>query len=144
VADYRLRAVRDVRARTERARVGELASAVGDARATQARLDAAKERSKAARNAVDEAVVARDTLLSSGATSTQLAQADRFIARLRKALGDALAEEVRCEVAQLERDGHADAARLTLRRARAERDVIERHFERWRASQKKLGERRDD
>jgi hypothetical protein len=144
VADYRLRAVRDVRARTERARVGELASAVGDARATQARLDAAKERSKAARNAVDEAVVARDTLLSSGATSTQLAQAERFVTRLRRALADEVAEEVRCEVAHLEREGDADAARLTLRRARAERDVIELHFERWRASQKKLGERRED
>jgi hypothetical protein len=143
VADYRLRAVRDVRARTERARVGELASAVGDARATQARLDGAKERSKAARDAVAAALVARDTLLSSGATSTQLAQAERFVARRRKALADALAEEVRCEVAHLEREGDADAARLTLRRARAEREVIERHFERWRTEQKKLADRRE-
>ena len=133
-----------MRVRTERARVGELASAVGDAQATQARLDAAKARTQAARDAVRAAVVARDTLLSSGATSTQLTQADRFIARRRKELADALAEEVRCEVIHLEREGHADAARLTLRRARAEREVIERHFARWRASQKKLAERRED
>lgn len=112
-------------------------------RVTQARLDAAKARTQAAREAVHAAVVARATLLSSGATSTQLTQADRFIARRRHELSVLVAEEVRCEVSHLEREGDADAARLMLRRARGEREVIERHFERWRAERKKLADRRE-
>lgn len=143
MADYRLSAVRDARARAERAKQGELADAVGDARQTQSRLDGARARTVAARTAVTEANDARQQLLSAGASSTALAQADKFIARRRHELELALADEDRCEAAHAEREGHIDAARITLRRARAEREVIERHFERWRQERKKLADRRE-
>ncbi|HUS33023.1 MAG TPA: hypothetical protein VMZ53_31185 [Kofleriaceae bacterium] len=141
---YRLAAVRDVRARTEKTRKGELANAVGDAHETESRLAAAATRTQAAKTAWLAARATRDTLLASGATSTHLARADHFIERRRRELQRAIAEEARCETAHLERQGKVDAARLVLVRARAEREIIERHFERWRSERKKLIERRED
>ncbi|NVB82055.1 MAG: hypothetical protein HOV81_26980 [Kofleriaceae bacterium] len=70
--------------------------------------------------------------------------AERFVARRRRDLADALAEEARAEDAHDARLGHVDAARSSLTRAHAEREVIERHFERWRTERKKLAERRED
>lgn len=70
--------------------------------------------------------------------------ADRFVARRRRELADALAEEAHAEDAHEARLGHVDAARRSLARARAEREVIERHFERWRTERRKLAERRED
>lgn len=70
--------------------------------------------------------------------------AERFVARRRRDLADALAEESRAEEAHAARLGHVDVARSSLTRARAEREVIERHFERWRTERKKLAERRED
>ena len=141
---YRLAAVRDVRARDEKSRKAELSSAVGDARETQARLDAARARTRAAQTALAAAQSTRETLFSTGATTAQLARADQFIARRRRELAQTIAEEARCEAAHSERQGKVDAARLVLARARADREVIERHFERWRAERKKLAERRED
>ena len=141
---YRLAAVRDVRARDEKSRKAELSSAVGDARETQAKLDAAHARTKAAQDALGAAQTARETQLSTGATTTQLARADQFIARRRRELAQTIAEEARCEATHTERQGTVDAARLVLARARADREVIERHFERWREARRKLADRRED
>jgi len=141
---YRLAAVRDVRARNEKARKGELAVAVGDAHEILAKLDAARTRTKAARDAVVAGCAGRDALASAGATGAQLALADQFIARRRRELDQTVAEEIRCEAAHAERQGKVDAARLVLARSRAERQVIERHFERWRDERKKLLDRRED
>lgn len=139
MADYRLSAVRDARARSERAKQGELADAVGDARQTQARLDAARARTVAARTALSDALAARHGLLTAGA----LATADKFIARRRHELTSALADEDRAVAAHATHTQQIDTARLALRRARAERQVIERHFEHWRTEQKKLADRRE-
>jgi len=138
---YRLAPLRDVRTRDEKTRKGELASAVGDARETQAKLDAARARTQAAHAVLDVALTTRDTELATGA---QLAGADRFIARRRRELDQAVAEELRCEAAHTQRQGKVDAARLVLARARADREVIERHFAKWRDTRKQLAERRED
>ena len=137
---YRLAPLRDVRTLKEKAKKGELASAVGDARETQAKLDAARARTQAARTALD---VARTTPATE-TTGAQLARADLFIARRRRDLERAIAEEARCEAAHAERQGMVDAARLVLARARADREVIERHFAKWREARQKLAERRED
>ncbi|HTL37071.1 MAG TPA: hypothetical protein VL326_28245 [Kofleriaceae bacterium] len=141
---YRLAAVRDVRARDEKSRKADLSSAVVDARETQGKLDAARARTKAAQTALAAAQTARETQLLAGATTTQLARADLFLARRRNDLAQTIAEETRCEAAHSERQGKVDAARLVLARARADREIIERHFERWRNERKKLADRRED
>lgn len=141
---YRLAPVRDARARDERIRRGDLAVAVGDARETAARLEAARARTKAARDAVTAAVASRATLLDRQTTPAQLALADQYIARKRGELERALGEELRAEAAHEHRLGSLDEARQRLARAKADREVIERHFARWRETRKKLAERRED
>lgn len=139
---YRLAPVRDARARDERVRRGDLAAAIGDARETQGRLDAARSRTVAARTALAGAIATRQSLLTG--TPAQLVLAEQFVARRRRDLADALAEEGRAEDAHDARLGHVDDARRSLTRARADREVIERHFERWRTERKRLAERRED
>jgi hypothetical protein len=141
---YRLAAVRELRTRDEKSRKGELANAVGDARETLAKLEATRARTQTAKAAWLGARASRDQLLDAGATSQQLAHADHFIARRRHELDRAVAEELRCEAAHAERQGNVDAAQLVLARSRAEREVIERHFERWRSERRKLADRRED
>lgn len=141
---YRLAAVRDVRARAERARQGELAVAVGDASDKAIRLDAARGRTTAARAALLVALQAREELLAAGTSATGLLRAERYITRRRRELDAAIGDELRCEAIHAGRLDEVDAARQTLTRARAERQVIERHFERWRDEKKKLAERRED
>ncbi|HEY5945714.1 MAG TPA: hypothetical protein VIV40_09495 [Kofleriaceae bacterium] len=141
---YRLAPVRDARARNEQVRRGDLAAAVGDARETQARLDAARARTQAARDAVAAAVAARDTLIRGAITPDALVLADRFIARRRGELDRAIGEELRAEAVHGSQLGSLDEARQRLARARAEREVIERHFAAWRKTQAKLAERRED
>ena len=143
---YRLAAVREVRTLDEKSRKGELANAAEGARETLATLEAARARSQSANAAWLAARASRDALVDAGtgATSHVLAQADRFVARRRAELDRAIAEEARCEAAHTERQGKADAARLLLARSRAERQVIERHFERWRTERRKLADRRED
>jgi len=137
---YRLAPLRNVRERDERAVRGDLAAKVGDARETQARVEAARARTVAARTALTEAVSAREH----SATAAQLAAADRFIARRRRELDDAIGEELRAELAHEARIDHVDEARARLARARADRQIIERHFERWRDARRKLADRRED
>jgi hypothetical protein len=93
----------------------------------------------AARTALAAAVATREV-----GTAGELAVADRFIARRRRELADAIDAELRAEIAHDERLGHVDEARRRLARARADREVIERHFERWREMKRKLAERRED
>ena len=134
---YRLAPVRDARERDEQTRRQDLAASVGDARETQGRLDAARARTHAARSALHAAT-------RSGHTAAQLAAAERFVARLRRDLDDAIGEELRAQAAHEARVGELDEARARLARARADRKVIERHFERWRAANRKLADRRED
>lgn len=140
---YRLAPVRDLRVRDEKARKGELAAAVGGARETQARLDAARAHTVSAQTSLAAARGSREAQLASGATGEQLARADQFVARRRRELERAIAEEARTEAAHAERQGDVDAARLVLARARADREVIERHFARWRDEKRKLADRRE-
>jgi hypothetical protein len=141
---YRLAPVRDARARDERARRGDLAAAVGDARETQARLDAARARTHVARAALAAAVAWQATPSPAQTTPAQLVLADRFIARRRSELDRALGEELRAEAAHDTRLGSLDEARRRLVRARVDREVIERHFTRWREARAKLADRRED
>src|SRR3954463_13892109 len=121
---YRLQAVRLSREREERTKRQDFAAVVGDARDAQARLDAARARTDAARAAVAVARTSRAAVLAAGASSTSVLRAEQFVARRLRDVDDAGAEELRCEVAFGAIQGHVDAARLTLSRARAEREVI--------------------
>ena len=123
---YRAAPVRDERARAERVKRGELAAAVGDAKEAETRLAAARE-------ALAAAIAARDSAPTAGARVL----AERFVARRRKELAQ-LADAAQRAA------GTADAARRALTRARADREVIERHFEKWRAERRKLADRRED
>jgi flagellar export protein FliJ len=123
---YRPAPVLDARARAERVRRGELAAAVGDARAAEDRL-------ATARAALVTALADRDAQ----PTAARRDLADRFVTRRRREL-EHLADEA------ARRAGEVDAARRTLARARADREVIERHFARWREQRRKLADRRED
>jgi hypothetical protein len=153
---YRLAKVADLRARDERIRRGDLAVAVGDARETEARVEAARARTAAARTALAAAIAARDELTGTttttrdaltGTTTTTrdaLVRAEQFITRRRGELERALGEELRAEAAHDARLGSLDEARRRLARARADREIIERHFARWREARKRLADRRED
>lgn len=140
---YRLAPVRDARARDERIRRGDLAVAVSDANETAARLDAARGRTAAARERLAAAIAARDALTAT-TRAGNLARAELFIARRRAELDRVLGEELRAEAAHDTRLGSLDEARRRLVRARADREVIERHFTAWRQAQQKLADRRED
>jgi hypothetical protein len=137
---YRLAPVRDVRARDEALRRGDLANAVGDARETETRLAAARERTERSRAALD---AARSEALKQ-ATSQGLVLAEQFVARRRRELAEARDAELRAAAVHDEQLGAVDLARGRLARARADRELIERHFARWREAQAKLAERRRD
>ena len=137
---YRLEPLRDVRARDERVKRNDLAVAVGDARATAEEVAAAQRRVEVAREALAAARAA-----SGGASSAHvLALADRYISRRRHALDNAVAEHARTRAAHAGRMLAVDSARTTLTAARADKEIIERHFARWREDQKKLTDRRED
>ncbi len=53
-------------------------------------------------------------------------------------------EHARARAARDAQLGELDAARLRLATARADREVIERHFAGWREARKKAAERRED
>lgn len=137
---YRLAPLREVRELAERARQGELAAALGDAREAEGRLAAARASTAAARDALARALAARD------AEPTALARtrADAYVARLRRGLDACRADELRAEVAASAQHGEVDVARATLARARADREVLERHFARWREQRRRLAERREE
>jgi hypothetical protein len=77
-------------------------------------------------------------------TARELELADRFIERRRKELGAALDEELRSQLAHEQREGEVELARGQLVRARADRQVIERHFARWREDRRKRAENAAD
>jgi hypothetical protein len=141
---YRLAPVRDARVRDEKVRRGDLATAAEGARETASRLDAARARTAAARTALTAAVAARDALTRGETTPARLVRAEEFITRRRLELDRAIGEELRAEAAHGTRLGSLDEARARLVRARADREVIERHFATWRQTQHKLAERRED
>jgi multidrug resistance efflux pump len=86
------------------------------------------------------AITARDGLV----TSTQIAAADRYITRRRHELEAATGEELRLEASLDEHQSVVSGAQRTLARARADREVIERHFERWRQARRIAAERREE
>ncbi len=145
---YQLAAVRDARERDERGKRGELAATVGDAREARARLEAAQRRTELARTALAIAVTAREALVAAGATTpgqpARLTNAERYVMRRRRELDAALGEELRAHGSHEGRQQAVDVQRRLLARARADREVIDRHFARWRDGKKKLAERRED
>jgi len=140
--DYRLAPLRESRQRDERVRRNDLAIAVGDACATEALAAETAERVVAARRRLDQAVTGRNALNDTGAG--QLVLADKHVERCRRDLDRALDEQRRAARAHDDRLGAIDDARSKLAAARADREVIERHFARWRDARKKLAERRED
>ncbi|HEY1551620.1 MAG TPA: hypothetical protein VGG28_27525 [Kofleriaceae bacterium] len=140
-ARYRLAPVRDVRARTEAHRRGDLASAVGDARETEGALAAAHARTELAERALGDALALLREPLS---LPERRVIAERFVARRRRELAELVDAESRAAAAHDEQLGAVDVARGRLARARAERELIERHFARWREARAKLAERRAD
>lgn len=136
--------MRDARAREERRRRGDLAGAVGDAQALAASVEQSASRIVRARAAIAAARAARDELLARGAPAAAIARHERYLGRLRRDLDAALGEQLRADARHRGQLDAVDAARASLTLARAEREVIERHFERWRVERRKLAERRDD
>jgi hypothetical protein len=135
---YRLAPVRDLRDRAERTTKGNLAAAVTDARATEAQVAAAAARVEAARTALAAATAI------TGGTALALARAEQFAVRRRRELAIAREEHDRAAASHRGQLAIVDAARDQLVRARADRELIERHFARWRADRAKLAERRAD
>ena len=136
---YRLGPVQKVRSLDERAKQGDLAGAVGDAKKTQAKIDAATTRVETMRAAIQRA---RGGLM--GGSASSVAIADRYLARLRRDLDAALDELDRASAAHRGQLDVVDAARARLVRARADKEIVERHFARWREDKRKLAERRED
>ena len=141
---YRLKPVADGRAREERVKRADLAAAAGGARASQAQVDAALQRADEARRRLESARTAQRTLAATGTTSTMLARAEQFIARTRRDLEAAIDAHARAEASHRGQLAALDSARDRLARARADKEVIERHFARWRTERTKLAERRED
>ena len=137
---YRLGPLRDVRQLDERVKRNDLAAAVGDARATADDVAAAAARVAQAREVLAAALAAPP----SPATAQLLALADRHVARHRQSLDDAIAEHARARAAHAGKLVAIDGARGRLTAARADKEVIERHFARWREAQKQLAERREE
>ena len=137
---YRLAPLRDSRNRDERVRRGELANVSADARESEQALAAARTRTEAGREQLARALAAQGSLGS----LAQRVLAERHVAHLRRKLSDLVAEELRAQASHEARLGAVDSARLVLARARADREVIERHFRRWREEQAKIAERRED
>lgn len=136
---YRLAPVRAGRARDEAASRGELADAIGDARATEAAIAAAERRVAATRETLAHAVAE-----GGGATALERARGDVYAARLRRDVERAEAEHAGRVASHRDRLAVIDAARGRLAAARARREAVERHFARWREERRKLAERRAD
>ena len=137
---YRLAPVRELRALAEREKRGELAGAVGDARAAEERLAVARARTVEAQRLLEAARAACTAQL----TAARRVLAERYVARVRRAMEAARADELRAEAALANELGEVDLARRTLAHARADRELVERHFARWREAQRKLADRRED
>ncbi len=125
-------------------RRGDLAAATADAKASQAQVDGLARGVVAARTRLDAARTAQQDLVARGTTSTLLARADQFIVRTRRDLEAALDAHARAQASHRGQLDAVDSARGRLARARADKEVIERHFARWRTERAKLSERRED
>lgn len=139
--------MRDVRARNERTWKGNLAGALGDAHALAAGVTEIERRVAQTRAAIAAATGTRDRVLAPGApsvTSTTLAHLEHYLRRLRRDLEAARDELWRAEARHRGQLEVVDAARDRLTLARAEREVIERHFVAWRAERHKRAQRRED
>lgn len=125
-------------------RRGELAAASEETRRSQAKVDDAARRVDAARRALDAARAAYHAALERGTTSTLLARIEQFIERRRRELEATRDAHARALAAHHGQLASLDAARERLARARADREVIERHFARWHEERRKRAERRED
>jgi hypothetical protein len=140
VERYRLAPLRDLRRLDERAKRNDLAVTVDTARVSADDVAAAAARVEAARTDLAAAHAARAALTD----AHLLALGDRYLARLRRVLADALAAHARARAAHAGHLDAVDAARSHLAAARAQKELVERHFARWRDAQRKLAERRED
>lgn len=141
---YRLSPLRDVRSRNEHVKRGDLAAAVGDARATEAQVGKAAERVARERAALEAARIAHTALLGALTTSAIVARSEQFLVRKRRDLDAALDAHARVLADHRGQLDLVDAARDRLGRARADKELIERHFARWRTERARLADRRDD
>ncbi len=98
----------------------------------------------AARAKLETARTAQQELVARGTTSALLARAEQFIVRTRRDLEAALDAHARAEASHRGQLDAVDSARGRLGRARADKEVIERHFARWRTEKARLAERRED
>ncbi len=136
---YRLAPVRAARDREERVQRGNLAATIDHARASEHQVSAV-----AARVAAAEASLVSARIVREQSTAFALARTERFVAKLRAALELARDEHARAVASHRGQLATVDAARDRLTRARADREVIERHFARWRDERQKLADRRAD
>ncbi len=141
---YRLAPLRDARTREEQAKRGDLAGAVGDARLAADDVAAATQRIAQVRDAVTAATAARDRALAQGGAAGTMAHLDHHLRRLRRDLDAAQDALARAEARHRGQLDLVDLAQASLARARAARELIERHFAAWRAQRHKLAERRED
>jgi hypothetical protein len=135
---YRLAPLRDMRARDEAASRGVLAGAIDDARVRERVVAAAAARIDEWRTRLDRAVAA--PVASAQAATWR----DRHAARLRGELDRAIAEHARRLAVHRDQLTAVDEARQQLALARGRREVVERHFARWREARRKLIDRRED
>lgn len=143
-ARYRLAPMREVRAREERVRRGDLAGELGEAKARADSLEAATRRVEELRARIARAARARGQAMTRGVTVAAIAGADRHLDKLRGDLEAAEGARARAEARHAGQLDAVDAARARLTRARADKELIERHFAAWRAARHKLAERRED
>lgn len=141
---YRLGPLREARDLDVRATRGALASAAALARATAGDVAGAAGRVATARAALEAAVRARATLVDAGASPALIVLAERHAHRRRGELDAAIGEELRARAAHAGRLAAEEEARGRLAIARAERELVERHFARWRAARRKRAERREE
>jgi hypothetical protein len=142
VERYRLAPAREMRSRDERIKRGELASAASASRASEADVATAAEGVELARTAIDRAVA--PAMAMPATKSRDLVGRERFLARLRRDLDDRKIEHAHAVASHAGTVAKLDGARQRLARSRADREVIERHFERWRSERAKLADRRED
>jgi len=117
---------------------------VGDAQAVADDVDEITRRAARYKSAIAAATTGRDRLLAQGATAATIAHFERYLRRLRHDLEAIRGELLRASARHRGQLAAVDAARGRLTLARAEREVIERHFAAWRADRRKLAERRED
>ena len=105
-------------------------------------LAAITSRVDEARARLAKAVVGRNALHATGAS--RLVLSERHVERRRRELEVVVAELDRATRTHDDKLEVVDDARGRLTAARADREVIERHFARWREDRKRLAERRSD